>query len=59
MSNALRLFLIAFSLICGIALVFLGWLPTGKISGLALMILGIALLILSLYLYNKKYSIEI
>ena len=56
MSNALRLFLIAFSLICGIALVFLGWLPTGNIWGLATMVLGLGFIIFSLYLYNLKYK---
>lgn len=56
MREALRLFLISFSFLCGIVLVILGWLPTGNIWGLATMVLGLGFIIFSLYLYNQKYK---
>ena len=40
----------------GVALTFAGWSMTGKMAGLGLMMLGIALLLAALYLYNKPFQ---
>lgn len=56
MRDKLRIFLIALCLLCGIVLVYVGWLPSGSLLGLGLMIIGINLILFSLYLYNRKYK---
>lgn len=40
----------------GVVLTFAGWGMTGKMAGLGLMLLGIALLLAALYLYNKPFQ---
>ena len=42
--------------IAGVILTFVGWGMTGKMSGLGLMMLGLALLLAALYLYNKPFQ---
>lgn len=51
-----RIALIALFFILGMVLMFVGWKMTGKLGGLGLMMLGIASLLLSLYIYNKAYQ---
>jgi len=40
----------------GVILTFVGWSMTGKLSGMGLMLLGLALLLAALYLYNKPFQ---
>ena len=39
----------------GLALVFIGWGMTGKLSGLGLMMVGIVLMLTTLLLYNQAH----
>ena len=52
----LRLTLMVILFVVGVILTFVGWGMTGKISGLVLMMLGLALLLAALYLYNKPFQ---
>ena len=54
----LRTVLIAALFIAGLALVFIGWSMTSSMTGLCLMMVGLALLLAALYLYNKPFSDE-
>ncbi|MEG2455191.1 MAG: hypothetical protein RSC08_02960 [Oscillospiraceae bacterium] len=40
----------------GFALMIYGWTMTGKMAGLLLMLLGLALLLTTLSLYNKPFE---
>ena len=42
--------------VAGVILTFAGWSMTGKMAGLGLMMLGLALLLAALYLYNKPFQ---
>lgn len=42
--------------VAGLALVFIGWSMTGELLGLGLMMVGIVLMLTTLFLYNKAYS---
>lgn len=53
---ALRLVLILLSFGLGLTLTFIGWDMTGKLAGLGWMLLGIALLLAALYLYNRPFQ---
>ena len=53
---ALRIVLIALFFVVGMTLVIVGWLQTGKLSGLGLMLVGLLMLILSLATYNKRFQ---
>ena len=52
----LRTALMAVLIAAGLALVILGWRITGSMTGLGLMLAGLALLLAALYLYNKPFS---
>ena len=54
--KALRLTLILLLFAAGLALVILGWSMTGKLAGLMLMLLGLALLLAALFVYNKPFQ---
>jgi len=54
--TALRLTLMAALFVIGLILTFAGWSMTGKMAGLGLMLLGLALLLAALYLYNKPFQ---
>lgn len=54
--TALRLSLITALVIIGLILVFVGWKMTGTLSGLGIMILGVALLLCALKIYNLQYE---
>ena len=54
--TALRLTLMAVLFVVGVVLTFAGWSMTGKMAGLGLMLLGLALLLAALYLYNKPFQ---
>ena len=48
--------LIAVFFAAGIGMVFGGWKMTGKMAGLAIMLLGVVLLLAALMIYNKRYQ---
>lgn len=52
----LRLVLITVFFIVGLALVIGGWKMTGDINGLIRMVIGVLLLLVALYIYNKPYT---
>ena len=51
----LRSVLMILFFVAGLALVLIGWGMTGLLSGLGLMLLGIVLILGTLWLYNKAY----
>ena len=52
----LRLILMAVAFALGMILVVQGWRMTGTLAGLGLMLLGVALLLVTLYLYNARFA---
>lgn len=54
--SRLRLSLMAVTFLLGMALVIQGWRMTGQMTGLGLMLLGVALLLVTLYLYNARFT---
>ena len=54
--TTLRLTLMVILFVVGVILTFAGWSMTGKMAGLGLMLLGLALLLAALYLYNKPFQ---
>ena len=54
--TGLRALFIAGFFFAGLALVIFGWSLTGQMKGLGLMLLGVALLLATLYLYNARFA---
>ena len=54
--TTLRLILMLVTFALGIFLLIYGWKQTGQLSGLGLMLLGTALLLVTLALYNKPFE---
>lgn len=54
--TALRICLIALLFVAGLSLVLGGWTMTGQMSGLLLMLVGVALLVAALAIYNKPFQ---
>ena len=54
--TALRVSLIALFFIVGLAMIIGGWQMTGQMNGLIIMIVGLALLIVALAIYNKPFQ---
>ncbi len=54
--SALRVAIIALTFILGIFLIVYGWKMTGELKGLGLMVVGLALLLVSLFVYNRPYE---
>lgn len=54
--TALRVSLIALFFIVGLTMIIGGWQMTGQMSGLVIMIVGLALLIVALAIYNKPFQ---
>ena len=54
--SRLRLILMAVTFAAGTVLVVRGWRMTGQMTGLGLMLLGVALLLVTLYLYNARFT---
>lgn len=52
----LRLVLITAFFIVGLALVIGGWKMTGELNGLIRMVIGVLLLLVAIYIYNKPYT---
>ena len=53
---ALRVTLIALAFVLGMVLIIAGWKMTGELKGLGIMIIGIILLLVSLFIYNRPYE---
>ena len=52
----LRITLMLLFFVVGLALVLIGWSMTGEMTGLILMLVGIILMLTTLFLYNKAYQ---
>ena len=51
-----RVILMLVLFMLALALVVAGWKMTGQLAGLGIMIVGVALLLAVLYIYNNKYQ---
>ena len=54
--TALRMVLMLLTFVLGLFLLIYGWRQTGQLGGLGLMLLGVALLLGTLALYNKPFE---
>ena len=54
--TALRLVLMLLTVVLGLFLLIYGWKQTGQLGGLGLMLVGVALLLVTLALYNKPFE---
>ncbi len=54
--TALRISLIALCFVVGMVLLVMGWKMTGQMKGLVLMIVGVVVLLVSLWLYNRPFQ---
>lgn len=54
--TALRVALIAAFFIIGLILIICGWKMTASVTGLLIMVVGLALLLAALWLYNKPFQ---
>ena len=52
----LRVASILVCFLAGVILVFTGWKQTGELGGLIQMLIGVAVLLLALAIYNEPYS---
>ncbi len=55
-NSTLRVALIVLSFIAGMVLIVYGWLQTGKLGGLGIMLVGLVLLLVALWLYNIVFT---
>ena len=53
---ALRIVLMIVLFVLSIALVVAGWIMTGQLAGLGIMLVGVALLLVVLAIYNATYQ---
>ncbi|HIZ41990.1 MAG TPA: hypothetical protein H9811_05445 [Candidatus Gemmiger excrementigallinarum] len=53
---ALRIVLIAVLFVLALVMIIAGWTMTGQLAGLAIMIVGVALLLAALAIYNKPFE---
>ena len=54
--KSLRAILMILFFAAGMTLLIVGWLMKGKMGGLGLMLIGLVLLLTTLFLYNKPFS---
>ena len=54
--TTLRVVLMAIFVVLGFVLLIVGWKMTGQLTGLALMLAGVVLLLTALMLYNKPFE---
>ena len=54
--TALRMVLMLVTFVLGLFLLIYGWKQTGQLGGLGLMLVGVALLLVTLALYNKPFE---
>ena len=52
----LRIGLMLISFLAGLGLLIYGWQQTGQLSGLGLMLVGVLLLLVTLWPYNKAFQ---
>ena len=52
----IRAILIILFFVLGLVLTFIGWGMTGQLLGLGIMLVGVILLLASLFLYNSTYK---
>lgn len=55
-NSMVRVILMLVLFVLALALVLAGWKMTGQLAGLGIMIVGVALLLAVLYIYNSKYQ---
>lgn len=55
-NSMVRVILMLVLFVLALVLVVAGWKMTGQLAGLGLMIVGVALLLAVLYIYNNKYQ---
>ena len=53
---ALRVVLMAVQFVLAMALIVAGWKMTGELAGLGVMVLGVALLLVVLAIYNRPFQ---
>lgn len=51
-----RVILMLVLFVLALVLVVVGWKMTGQLAGLGIMLVGVALLLAVLYIYNNKYQ---
>lgn len=54
--NSLRICLMLIFFVAGMSLLVYGWTLIGRLDGLAIMLLGLAMLLFTLWLYNSPYA---
>ena len=54
--SRLRIILMLVTFVLGIVLIIRGWMMTGQMAGLVLMLVGVALILATLYLYNARFA---
>ena len=54
--TGVKIALITLFFIVGMALTLVGWKMSGDLTGLGIMIVGLVLLLIALYIYNKPYT---
>ncbi len=54
--TGLRMALMVITFIAGLALIVFGWRQTGQLGGLGIMLLGLVLLLVTLWLYNIVFT---
>ena len=54
--SRLRIGLMLLTFVLGMVLIVRGWMMSGQIAGLGLMLAGVALLLTTLYLYNARFT---
>ena len=52
----LRILLMLVTFVLGLVLIIRGWMMTGQMAGLGLMLVGVVLLLVTLYLYNARFT---
>ncbi len=52
----LRIILMLITFVLGMILIVRGWMMTGQMAGLGLMLVGVALILATLYLYNARFT---
>ena len=54
--SQLRIILMLITFVLGMVLIIRGWMMTGQMAGLVLMLVGVALILATLYLYNARFA---
>ena len=54
--SQLRIILMLVTFVLGLVLIIRGWMMTGQMAGLGLMLVGVALILATLYLYNARFT---